>query len=257
MTSTDFSPAGVSARGNLVIGAISIGVGAAVIPYGASMPYIREGIPGPGLFPMMVGGLLVIFGALVILTSLLSGRRDRLHGEQLAAAEAAAPLPGASAAPGSVAAEGSAERSARAPVDPSGGAELASAESVSSSSTSTASATSAAADGSAPAVPVDVDNVPADQVASGAIMDTDIGSDGIRRWINGAILMGGIVFYVLFAQTLGFPLTMAIVVTAIVWSLRARWWVAVLTGVLTTLALWSLFEQGLMVQLPDGLFRGF
>lgn len=90
-----------------------------------------------------------------------------------------------------------------------------------------------------------------------AVMDTDIGSDGARRWVNGAILMGSIVFYVLCAPILGFPVTMTVVVTAIVWSLRARWWAAVLTGVLTALGLWAMFEQGLMVQLPDGFIRGF
>ncbi|MGO2586271.1 MAG: tripartite tricarboxylate transporter TctB family protein, partial [Brachybacterium tyrofermentans] len=77
------------------------------------------------------------------------------------------------------------------------------------------------------------------------------------RWINGAVLMGGIVFYVLFAEILGFPLTMAILVTAIVWSLRAKWWLALTTGVLASLGLWSMFELALMVQLPDGFIQGF
>src|SRR5699024_11472414 len=65
------------------------------------MPYVREGIPGPGLFPMMIGGMLIILGALVILTALMSARRDRIHGQQLAVAEAQAP-PGE---PGSASAE--------------------------------------------------------------------------------------------------------------------------------------------------------
>src|SRR5690625_7575725 len=62
------------------------------------MPYVREGIPGPGLFPMIIGGMLIILGALVILTALMSARRDRIHGQQLAAAEAQAP-PGEPGAP--------------------------------------------------------------------------------------------------------------------------------------------------------------
>lgn len=90
MSAADSSPAGVSIRGNLVIGIASIVAGAVVIPYGASMPYVREGIPGPGLFPMIIGGMLIILGALVILTALMSARRDRIHGQQLAAAEAQA-----------------------------------------------------------------------------------------------------------------------------------------------------------------------
>lgn len=189
-------PAVTSLPVNLVIGAAAILLGAAVIPYGASMPYIREGIPGPGLFPMMIGGFLVLFGALVILTSLLARRRAKGGGG-----------PPAEAGPVAVAAADEAD-SAAAP-------------------------------------------------EAGAVMDTDIGSDGPRRWINGAVLMGGIVFFVLAAEPLGFPLTMAILVFAIVFSLRARWWVALLTAVLSSVGLWAMFELGLMVQLPDGIIQGF
>lgn len=224
MTAADASTPEVSVRGNILIGAASIVVGAAVIPYGAGMPYVREGVPGPGLFPMMIGGLLILFGLLIIVTAVLSSRRDRLHAEQLAVAEA--PPAGVSAT----------HRDAE--------------------SGATAEAVAPAADGPA-GVPADSDDIGEEEMRTQAVMDTDIGSDGIRRWINGAILMGGIVFYVLFAEIIGFPLTMTILVTAIVWSLRAKWWVAVLTGVLTALGLWLMFEQGLLVQLPDGPFRGF
>src|SRR5690625_8002558 len=77
------------------------------------MPYVREGIPGPGLFPMIIGGMLIILGALVILTALMSARRDRIHGQQLAAAEAQAPPgePGAPSAETDGAATGTAARS--------------------------------------------------------------------------------------------------------------------------------------------------
>ena len=61
----------------------------------------------------------------------------------------------------------------------------------------------------------------------------------------------------LLAPVLGFPITMALLVIAIVRSLRASWLAAVLTGVLASLGLWGLFEQVLLVQLPDGLIRGF
>ena len=232
MSAADSSPAGVSIRGNLVIGIASIVAGAVVIPYGASMPYVREGIPGPGLFPMIIGGMLIILGALVILTALMSARRDRIHGQQLAAAEAQAPPgePGAPSAETDGAATGTAAASDGA--DPRG-------------------------DGPGAAVPASADDITEEEVVTHAVMDTDIGSDGARRWVNGAILMGSIVFYVLCAPILGFPVTMTVVVTAIVWSLRARWWAAVLTGVLTALGLWAMFEQGLMVQLPDGFIRGF
>ena len=246
MTATDSSPAGVSVRGNLVIGVASIAVGAAVIPYGASMPYVREGIPGPGLFPMMIGGLLIIFGVLILVTSLLSVRRDRIHGEQMAAAEAGN---------GSAVADGTAADTATETAAATTSAGAAPAAGVSAEGTTPATTGPGTED--VTGVPDDADDVPENEMVTKAVMDTDIGSNGIRRWINGAILMGGILFYVFFAEILGFPLTMAILVTAIVGSLRAKWWVAVLTGVLTALGLWAMFEQGLMVQLPDGPFKGF
>lgn len=288
MTAADSSPVGVSIRGNLGIGIASIVAGAVVIPYGASMPYVREGIPGPGLFPMMIGGMLIILGALVILTALMSARRDRIHGRQLAAAEAQAP-PGESLAPLAEADGATAEATSAttdtvepttmdadeptaatvaaepsATMEAAGSSGVAGPDELSAASPAEGPAPVELAadplgtdDGTGAAVPASAGDVAEEDVVTQAVMDTDIGSDGARRWVNGGILMGSIVFYVLFAQILGFPVTMAIVVTAIVGSLRARWWVAVLTGVLTAIGLWAMFEQGLMVQLPDGFIRGF
>lgn len=198
-------------RQNLVIGVLAVVAGAIVIPYGASMPYIREGIPGPGLFPMMIGALLILFGLLLPLTTWTGERRERRHRAALATAAVTAPGPGEAEALGLPGAS----------------------------------------------VPDATGDTPADQVETVGVLDTDVGSDGPRRWVNGAVLMGGIVFYVLCAELIGFPLTMAILVIAIVRSLRARWVVAVTTGVLTSLGLWALFELVLMVQLPDGLIKGF
>ncbi|MFC7376508.1 tripartite tricarboxylate transporter TctB family protein [Brachybacterium sp. GCM10030267] len=224
-------------RGNVIIGAASVLVGAAVIPYGAAMPYVREGIPGPGLFPMMIGGLLVLFGALLILTSVLTARRERRHRDELAeirSAAAGGPSTATTAVTGGTAPTGAGGPGADSAAD--------------------ALEDAAPETGPQPSPDTEPEAEPPETVA---VMDTDIGSDGARRWINGAILMGGIVGYVLLVETLGFPLTMALLVTAIVWSLRAKWWVAVATGVVTALALWAMFEQGLMVQLPDGIIRGF
>ncbi|MEE1650276.1 tripartite tricarboxylate transporter TctB family protein [Brachybacterium sp. J144] len=200
-------------RQNLLIGGLATLAGAIVIPYGASMPYIREGIPGPGLFPMLVGGLLILFGILLPATTWWGRGRDLRHRAELAAIAAADGADSAAAADGETA-PGS----------------------------------------SVPAVATDT---PVEELPTVAVLDTDIGSDGPRRWINGAILMGGIVAYVLLAEPLGFSITMTLLVVAILLSLRARWWVALLTGVLTALGLWVLFEQILLVQLPDGLIRGF
>ena len=203
------SPRG-ALRQNLLIGGLAVLAGAIVIPYGASMPYIREGIPGPGLFPMMIGGLLILFGLLLPMTTWIGARRTR---GSLAGTDG-----GSAAATGTEA-------------DPF--------------------ALSGAA------VPSTDEDVPEEGLEAVGVMDTDVGSDGARRWINGAILMGGIVAYVLLAPVLGFPITMALLVLAIARSLRASWLTAVLTGVLASLGLWGLFEQVLLVQLPDGLIRGF
>lgn len=203
------SPRG-ALRQNLLIGGLAVLAGAIVIPYGASMPYIREGIPGPGLFPMMIGGLLILFGLLLPMTTWIGARRTR---GSLAGTDG-----GSAAATGTEA-------------DPF--------------------ALSGAA------VPSTDEDVAEEGLETVGVMDTDVGSDGARRWINGAILMGGIVAYVLLAPVLGFPITMALLVLAIVRSLRASWLTAVLTGVLASLGLWGLFEQVLLVQLPDGLIRGF
>lgn len=204
------SPRG-ALRQNLLIGGLAVLAGAIVIPYGASMPYIREGIPGPGLFPMMIGGLLILFGLLLPLTTWIGARRDRgSRSDADAAADAVAV--GTEADPFAL---------------------------------------------SGAAVPSTDEDVPEEGLETVGVMDTDVGSDGVRRWINGAILMGGILAYVLLAPVLGFPLTMALLVLAIVRSLRASWLAAALTGVLTSLGLWGLFEQVLLVQLPDGLIRGF
>lgn len=200
-------------RQNLLIGVLSVLAGAVVIPYGASMPYIREGIPGPGLFPMMIGGLLVLFGVLLPLSTWIGARREGRRRHRAGAG-------GGAAAPG----DGDGSEAFALP-----------------------GAAVQDADG----------DTPVEALKTAGVMDTDVGSDGPRRWINGAILLGGILAYVLLAPVLGFPITMALLVIAIVRSPRASWLAAVLTGVLASLGLWGLFEQVLLVQLPDGLIRGF
>ncbi|WP_122938920.1 tripartite tricarboxylate transporter TctB family protein [Brachybacterium sp. EE-P12] len=200
-------------RQNLLIGVLSVLAGAVVIPYGASMPYIREGIPGPGLFPMMIGGLLILFGVLLPLSTWIGARREGRRRHRAGAG-------GGAAAPG----DGDGSEAFALP-----------------------GAAVQDADG----------DTPVEALETAGVMDTDVGSDGPRRWINGAILLVGILAYVLLAPVLGFPITMALLVIAIVRSLRASWLAAVLTGVLASLGLWGLFEQVLLVQLPDGLIRGF
>lgn len=56
-------------RGGLITGSLSVAIGIAVIIYASGMPEIRPGIPGPGLFPTMIGGLMVLFGVPLALLS--------------------------------------------------------------------------------------------------------------------------------------------------------------------------------------------
>lgn len=62
---------------DLLTGGLAIAVGLGVIWYAAGMPEIRPGIPGPGLFPTMIGGFLVLFGAALLFTSWRAARRGR------------------------------------------------------------------------------------------------------------------------------------------------------------------------------------
>lgn len=56
-------------RGGLVTGLLAVAGGIAVIVYASGMPEIRPGIPGPGLFPTLIGGLMVLFGVPLTLLS--------------------------------------------------------------------------------------------------------------------------------------------------------------------------------------------
>ncbi len=65
-----------AAASDLIIGGLAVAIGLAVILYSQGMPEIRPGIPGPGLFPTMIGGFLVLFGASQVVLALL-GRTAR------------------------------------------------------------------------------------------------------------------------------------------------------------------------------------
>lgn len=67
-------------RSDLISGALSVAVGLAVIPYALTMPEIRPGIPGPGLFPGMIGALFVLFGTALVVKALVVARRGGVPG---------------------------------------------------------------------------------------------------------------------------------------------------------------------------------
>lgn len=76
-------------RSGLITGSLAVVVGVVVIIYAAGMPEIREGIPGPGLFPTMIGGFLVLFGTALALFSWFRGKRPETPLEALLETEPA------------------------------------------------------------------------------------------------------------------------------------------------------------------------
>lgn len=73
-----------------------------------------------------------------------------------------------------------------------------------------------------------------------------------RRVLNVAVVLLGIVGYILIAETAGFILTMTALTFAITYSLGSRLWTSLLSSILITSALWLVFREFLMIQLPTG-----
>ncbi|MQA02957.1 MAG: hypothetical protein GEV07_09615 [Streptosporangiales bacterium] len=67
--------------GDLIGGTAVAVFGAAVVVYAQGFPELRDGAPGPGLFPTVVGGLLVFFGLVLVVrwltVRLRSGAAER------------------------------------------------------------------------------------------------------------------------------------------------------------------------------------
>lgn len=87
----------------------------------------------------------------------------------------------------------------------------------------------------------------------GAVVDLELGATRKSRWINALVVLGSIVFYVAAAETLGFLITMFVILLTIMLTLGSRKIPAVAIAAGTTAALYAIFELFLLVQLPDGL----
>jgi putative tricarboxylic transport membrane protein len=156
----------VSWRQDVVGGALAAVLGAAVVLHVQTFPELPDGQPGPALFPGLVGGLLVLFGLVLVAKAVLARRR------------AAVPEP---------------------------------------------------------------DGVP------------DAGADPRAR-LRALAVLGLVVAYLLLAETLGFVLTMGVLLALLMWVLGARPVVAVLASAATTGFIMLVFEELLLVPLPQGLF---
>lgn len=165
---------------DLVIGVVTALGGGATIAYALTMPTLDGGGPGPGLFPGIIGGALVLFGAILAVKTLV----------RPAAADA-------------VEAES--------------------------------------------ALPPETESIK-------RIADVETSTLSLRRaLVNGAVIVGSILFYVLAADHLGFLITMFVVVLVNMLALRAKALTSLISSLVLTVVMWLVFEKALLVQLPDGL----
>ncbi|GHD78962.1 putative tricarboxylic transport membrane protein [Salinibacterium amurskyense] len=75
-----------------------------------------------------------------------------------------------------------------------------------------------------------------------------------RGWINAGLVVGSVIFYLLAVDFLGFLTTVIIMTVGLILRLGAKWWVAVLAGVLSTVGVWLIFNKVLLVPLPLGFW---
>jgi len=77
-----------------------------------------------------------------------------------------------------------------------------------------------------------------------------------RHVLSLAVVIGGIVFYMLAADKLGFLVTAALVLVALMWALGVKPGRAVLIAVVSTLLIHYAFYKLLRVPLPWGVLNG-
>lgn len=75
--------------------------------------------------------------------------------------------------------------------------------------------------------------------------------------LNVVLLLGSIVFYILFSGWLGFIPTSLLIVTTLLVRLGSGWLTSVIVAVATTLIIHSLFAKVLLVPLPWGILLPF
>lgn len=150
-------------RGDLASGVIVVAVGAAILFYVRGFPTLPSGEPGPALFPGIIGGLMLVMGAILVV-------------------------------------RGIAQRTRRA------------------------------ASVDKPVVPYR------------------------RGWVNAGCIVGAIVFYLLVVDLLGFLTTVTLMSTLLIVRLGTKVWVAIVAGIVSTVAIWSIFNKVLLVPLPLGFW---
>ncbi|MGN0909297.1 MAG: tripartite tricarboxylate transporter TctB family protein [Succinivibrio sp.] len=69
-----------------------------------------------------------------------------------------------------------------------------------------------------------------------------------------AAVLAFVIFYILVSDSLGFLITMCIVIFAMMEMMRNKLWVSLLAAPLSTAAIYLIFAKLLQVPLPEGLF---
>ena len=75
-----------------------------------------------------------------------------------------------------------------------------------------------------------------------------------RGWVDAGCIVGAIVFYLLAVDLLGFLTTVTLMSTLLIVRLGTKVWVAIVAGIVSTVAIWSIFNKVLLVPLPLGFW---
>jgi putative tricarboxylic transport membrane protein len=84
--------------------------------------------------------------------------------------------------------------------------------------------------------------------------DSSLGPPPRRGIVNFAAVLAAMVFYLLAAETLGFVLTVGLLLLALLWLFGTRWWLGGLIAFILTPLIYQLFANVLRVPLPRGWF---
>lgn len=205
---------------DLIIGIAAVALGVAMLVAGFGMPKLnKQGQLGTGLFPVAIGTGFTLLGLGLLITTLIKAARVQ-------ASPAVTPV---TVGAGDKGDEPEAEVVAVAVAE---AIDEASEEGIDEPIEATAESIEAT-DGS-------------------VTMEVAEESKG-RLFINGATVIAGVAFYLLLSGTLGYLITMFIVMFVIQKVLGGKWLTSVLVAAGVTVLLWAVFDKLLLVQLPQGI----
>lgn len=84
----------------------------------------------------------------------------------------------------------------------------------------------------------------------------DVDADAKTDWLTLAKVVGTFLAHVALVDRLGWALAGAVLFTGVAWALGARWWRALLVGLVLGFAVQIAFVDALGVSLPAGIFEG-